>query len=191
MKAWRSTAIRLALSPICEPMACRSRRKAIAAARNAILKNFGEPYLPSAPRQYTTKAKNAQEAHEAIRPTDLAACPHRCVRPSMATSLPLYELIWKRTIASQMESAEIERTTAEIEAVIGTRTAELRAVGSVVTLRRLHRRLHRARRTTTSEDEENRRLPRIPRRRAAPRPAMRIRHRAAPPSRRRAIPKRR
>src|SRR5439155_5888386 len=49
--------------------------EAIAATRNTILKNFGEPYLPSSPRMYTTKAKNAQEAHEAIRPTELSRLP--------------------------------------------------------------------------------------------------------------------
>ena len=81
--------------------------EAIAAARNAILKAFGEPYLPSVPRQYTTKAKNAQEAHEAIRPTDLMRFPEQVKRTLEPEQYALYELIWKRTIASQMESAEI------------------------------------------------------------------------------------
>ena len=90
--------------------------EAIAAARNAILKNFGEPYLPSAPRQYTTKAKNAQEAHEAIRPTDLGAPAGLGATALDGDQFALYDLIWKRTIASQMESAEFERTTADIGA---------------------------------------------------------------------------
>ncbi|MFO1033676.1 MAG: type I DNA topoisomerase [Hyphomicrobiales bacterium] len=81
--------------------------EAIAASRNAILKNFGEPYLPSAPRRYTTKAKNAQEAHEAIRPTDPGRHPDMVRKALSAEELALYDLIWKRTIASQMESAEL------------------------------------------------------------------------------------
>ncbi len=88
--------------------------EAIAATRNAILKNFGEPYLPSSPRHYTTKAKNAQEAHEAIRPTELSRHPAGLRKSLDADQWALYELIWKRTIASQMESAELERTTADI-----------------------------------------------------------------------------
>ncbi len=88
--------------------------EAIAATRNAILKNFGEPYLPSAPRLYTTKAKNAQEAHEAIRPTELSRHPAQVRKTLDDDQFALYELIWKRTIASQMESAELERTTADI-----------------------------------------------------------------------------
>src|SRR5450631_1611574 len=88
--------------------------EAIAAARNAILKNFGEPYVPSVPRKYTSKAKNAQEAHEAIRPTELSRHPDKVRGVLEAEQLALYDLIWKRTIASQMESAEMERTSADI-----------------------------------------------------------------------------
>ena len=73
--------------------------EAVAATRNAILKNFGEPYLPSVPRHYTTKAKNAQEAHECIRPTDMALGPEK-IRVE-DDQRKLYDLIWKRTIASQ------------------------------------------------------------------------------------------
>jgi len=88
--------------------------EAIAATRNAILKNYGEPYVPPTPRQYTTKAKNAQEAHEAIRPTEMSRHPTSVRRALDEDQFALYELIWKRTIASQMESAELERTTADI-----------------------------------------------------------------------------
>ncbi len=88
--------------------------EAIAATRNAILKTFGEPYLPSAPRKYTSKAKNAQEAHEAIRPTDPARLPEQVKALLDGEQFALYDLIWKRTIASQMESAEFERTTADL-----------------------------------------------------------------------------
>ncbi|MEO6610343.1 MAG: type I DNA topoisomerase, partial [Aestuariivirga sp.] len=79
--------------------------EAIAAARNAILKTFGEPYVPSTPRVYKTKAKNAQEAHEAIRPTELSRHPDQVRGVLDGEQLALYDLIWKRTIASQMESA--------------------------------------------------------------------------------------
>ncbi|MDE2447172.1 MAG: type I DNA topoisomerase, partial [Alphaproteobacteria bacterium] len=88
--------------------------EAIAATRNAILKTFGEPYVPSAPRVYTSKAKNAQEAHEAIRPTDPGRLPEKVKGALDGEQFALYDLIWKRTIASQMESAEMLRTTADI-----------------------------------------------------------------------------
>ena len=80
---------------------------------------FGDAYVPKAPRKYTVKAKNAQEAHEAIRPTDLARLPRRVARALDPDQAKLYELIWTRTIASQMESAELERTTVDILAEAG------------------------------------------------------------------------
>ena len=76
--------------------------------------DYGERYVPDAPRRYQTKAKNAQEAHEAIRPTDLAAARARSRASLEPDQAKLYELIWKRTIASQMQSAELERTTVDI-----------------------------------------------------------------------------
>uniref|UniRef100_A0A9E8CQL0 DNA topoisomerase 1 n=1 Tax=Bosea sp. NBC_00436 TaxID=2969620 RepID=A0A9E8CQL0_9HYPH len=105
---------------------------AIAAARNVIGKEFGAKYVPNAPRKYTVKAKNAQEAHEAIRPTDLGRLPAMVARHLEPEQAKLYELIWKRTIASQMESAEMERTTVDIAAKVGARNLELRASGQVV-----------------------------------------------------------
>jgi DNA topoisomerase-1 len=106
--------------------------EAISAARAAIGKEFGDKYLPEKPRYYSAKAKNAQEAHEAIRPTDFFRTPASVRQYLDADQFRLYELVWKRAIASQMNPAEIERTTVEIEAVNGSRTAALRAVGSVV-----------------------------------------------------------
>ena len=106
--------------------------EAIGAARDAIGKEFGEKYLPEKPRYYSTKAKNAQEAHEAIRPTDFFRTPAQVRKYLDADQARLYEMIWKRAIASQMQPAEIERTTVEIEAVNGGRAATLRAVGSVI-----------------------------------------------------------
>ena len=107
--------------------------EAIAATRNAILKRFGEPYVPGSPRMYKSKAKNAQEAHEAVRPTDLFRFPEEARKYLDADQQALYELIWKRTIASQMESADIERTSVDIVTTgKDDRKYTLRANGSVV-----------------------------------------------------------
>ncbi len=132
--------------------------EAIAAARNAILKNFGEPYLPSVPRRYTTKAKNAQEAHEAIRPTEMARLPASLRRSLDPDQFRLYELIWQRTIASQMESAELERTTADIgcEGRDGKHYS-FRATGSVVKFDGFLKVYHED--LDDEEDEDARRLP--------------------------------
>ena len=88
--------------------------EAVSDCRDVISSGFGTDYLPDAPRVYKTKAKNAQEAHEAIRPTVLAREPKSVRQYVDEDQARLYELIWKRTIASQMESAVIERTTADI-----------------------------------------------------------------------------
>ncbi|OYR15086.1 type I DNA topoisomerase [Brucella thiophenivorans] len=105
--------------------------EAIQAAREAIGGTFGAKYVPEKPRYYSSKAKNAQEAHEAIRPTDFSRHPKEVRRYLDEDQARLYELIWKRTIASQMQAADIERTTADIEATNGSRLAMLRANGSV------------------------------------------------------------
>ncbi|MBU1175584.1 MAG: type I DNA topoisomerase [Alphaproteobacteria bacterium] len=101
-------------------------------ARRAIAAQFGDDYLPEKPRLYQTKAKNAQEAHEAIRPTDMFGTPDK-LKHLDHDQLRLYELIWRRTLASQMKSAEIERTTADIAVTGSAPAVTLRAVGSVVT----------------------------------------------------------
>ncbi|MBE7197982.1 MAG: type I DNA topoisomerase [Parafilimonas terrae] len=106
--------------------------EAVSSARKLVGELFGDRYVPGAPRKYTAKAKNAQEAHEAIRPTDLSRLPKEIASYLDADQLRLYELIWKRTVASQMESAEIERTTADILAEAGGRRLELRATGQVI-----------------------------------------------------------
>ena len=100
----------------------------IAQAREAIAQRFGPAYVPSEPRYYKTKAKNAQEAHEAIRPTNMMRSPDTLRLDSDLQRL--YELIWKRMIASQMESAKLDRTTVEIETPDGL--TGLRATGQVV-----------------------------------------------------------
>ncbi|VVT17347.1 type I DNA topoisomerase [Rhizobium sp. EC-SD404] len=105
---------------------------AIEAAREEIASNFGDRYRPEKPRFYSTKAKNAQEAHEAIRPTGFERRPDDVKRYLDQDQIRLYDLIWKRAIASQMASAEIERTTVEIAANNGDKVAGLRATGSVI-----------------------------------------------------------
>jgi DNA topoisomerase-1 len=103
--------------------------EAIADARDVIGKNYGAKYLPARPREYNSKAKNAQEAHEAIRPTSFARTPDSVARYLDADAARLYELIWKRALSSQMESAEQERTTVDV--VSADRQIVLRATGTV------------------------------------------------------------
>jgi DNA topoisomerase-1 len=100
----------------------------IAEARSVIGSVYGAPYVPESPRYYKAKAKNAQEAHEAIRPTSLNRNPGSLRLESDLGRL--YELIWKRMIASQMESARIERTTVDLESSDGQ--TGMRATGQVV-----------------------------------------------------------
>ena len=102
--------------------------EALDEARQVIGGLYGKEYVPEKARIYSTKAKNAQEAHEAIRPTSLARNPGRMRLEGDLGRL--YELVWKRMIASQMESARIERTTIDLESADG-KTA-LRASGQVV-----------------------------------------------------------
>jgi DNA topoisomerase-1 len=106
--------------------------EAIVGIRSMIGRNYGKDYVPAAPRKYQNKSKNAQEAHEAVRPTDATRTP-RDVKGSLdSDQARLYELIWNRAVASQMESAELERTTVDIEAKVHGRLLELRATGQVV-----------------------------------------------------------
>jgi DNA topoisomerase-1 len=134
--------------------------EAIDAARSAIAKEFGDKYLPEKPRYYTTKAKNAQEAHEAIRPTDFSRLPQDVKKYLDADQTRLYDMIWKRAISSQMNPAEIERTTVEIEARNGSQTAGLRAVGSVVRFDGFIA-AYTDVKEEDSDDEEAKRLPEI------------------------------
>ena len=106
--------------------------EAIQDARRVIGREFGDDYVPGAPRKYSVKAKNAQEAHEAVRPTDMGRLPKQVARYLEPEQAKLYELIWTRTIASQMESAELERTTVEVTANVDPRRIDLRATGQVV-----------------------------------------------------------
>ncbi|MCO5131278.1 MAG: type I DNA topoisomerase [Xanthobacteraceae bacterium] len=131
---------------------------AIAQARKVIGEDFGKDYVPDAPRQYQTKAKNAQEAHEAIRPTDMSRRPAELRRSLDQDQARLYELIWIRTLASQMESAELERTTVDILARAGARTLDLRASGQVIKFDGFLK-LYQEGRDDDPEDEDGNRLP--------------------------------
>ena len=132
--------------------------EAVSAARHVIGTDYGAKYVPSVPRRYETKAKNAQEAHEAIRPTDFALRPGQAKKFLDADQSKLYELIWLRTVASQMESAELERTTSDIGAKVAGRLLELRATGTVVKFDGFLT-LYQEGQDEDAEDEESRRLP--------------------------------
>ncbi len=127
------------------------------AARAAIEAQYGKPYLPEKPRRYTSKAKNAQEAHEAIRPTDFSQRPEQ-IAISGEDEKRLFRLIWQRAVASQMEAAVFERTTIELSGK--DQRAILRATGQVVVFDG-YIRLYTEGRDEPSEDEEDARLPRL------------------------------
>ena len=103
--------------------------EAVMAARDEIKARFGAAYVPESPRMYKNKAKNAQEAHECIRPTDLGVGPEQ-LKLAEADQRKLYDLIWKRTIASQMAAARMERTVVDVTSPDGQ--VGLRANGQVV-----------------------------------------------------------
>ncbi|MFN4274299.1 MAG: type I DNA topoisomerase [Aliihoeflea sp.] len=134
--------------------------EAIDGARRQIGSQFGERYLPEKPRFYSSKAKNAQEAHEAVRPTDFSRTPAQMRKYLDADQARLYEMVWQRAVASQMQPAEFERTTVEIEARNGSQTAGLRAVGSVVRFDGFIA-AYTEDRDEDAEREDDRRLPEI------------------------------
>ncbi|WP_276716491.1 type I DNA topoisomerase [Pseudooceanicola nitratireducens] len=130
--------------------------EAVEACRAAIGDRYGKDYVPSSARVYKNKAKNAQEAHECIRPTDMAADADS-LRLTESDQKKLYDLIWKRTLACQMESARLERTTVEI----GSRDEQvgLRATGQVVLFDGFLRVYEEGRDDVVDEDDK--RLPQI------------------------------
>jgi DNA topoisomerase-1 len=131
--------------------------EAIGAARRLINGEYGARYVPPQPRIYKTQAKNAQEAHDAIRPTDMTRRPEQVARHLHADHLRLYELVWRRAVASQMESAVLDQVTAEI----ASSRATFRAVGTTVVFDGFFRLYHEDRDDTPddAEDEQERRLP--------------------------------
>src|SRR5471032_995185 len=134
--------------------------EAITDIRAMIGKNYGKQYVPSAPRTYHNKSKNAQEAHEAVRPTDPHRTPDQVAKFVDRDQARLYELIWNRAVASQMESAELERTTVDIAAKAGSRVIDLRASGQVVKFDGFLT-LYQEGRDDDSDDDDSRRLPAI------------------------------
>jgi DNA topoisomerase I len=143
--------------------------EAIAEIRKLVEQDYSRRYLPPFIREYKAKAKNAQEAHEAIRPTDVRRKPDEVAHYVERDQARLYELIWKRAVASQMASAEVEQTTAEI-ATTGkdSKAYGLRATGSVIQFEgflkiyeegRDDRARTRKAADATEEDDDSRRLP--------------------------------
>nr|NUR37655.1 type I DNA topoisomerase [Sphingomonas sp.] len=125
--------------------------EAISAARRAIASRYDAGFVPDKPRQYQSKIKNAQEAHEAIRPTDFDRS-----RAASGDHARLYELVYNRALASQMASARLERTTVEL--IDGAGRAVLRATGQVV-LFPGYLALYEEGRDEKAEDEEGSRMP--------------------------------
>ncbi len=107
-------------------------REAIDSIRDHVRTGFGPNYIPAQPRIYTSKAKNAQEAHEAIRPTDIAREPETVARYLAPDQKRLYELIWKRAAASQMASAELDQVAVDLAEPGLAKSPVLRANGSIV-----------------------------------------------------------
>src|SRR5580698_7783181 len=130
-------------------------REAIDSIREHVGNTFGARYLPGAPREYTSKAKNAQEAHEAIRPTDVSRTPDQVADGLNHVQRRLYELIWKRAVASQMQSAELDQVAVE---VMDGKGQTLRATGSIVAFDGFLK-LYREDTDDAAEDEDNRMLP--------------------------------
>jgi len=132
--------------------------EAVGAIRTMIGQKFGGRYVPPFIREYKAKAKNAQEAHEAIRPTDIRRWPDDVAKYVEKDLARLYELIWKRAAASQMASAELEQTTAEIETKgRDGKSYGLRATGTVVVFDGFLKLYEEGR--DDEEDENGRRLP--------------------------------
>jgi DNA topoisomerase-1 len=131
--------------------------EAVEGAREAIKTKYGAEYVPKSPRIYKNKAKNAQEAHECIRPTDMMTGPQE-VPVSEPDQKRLYDLIWKRTLASQMEAARLERTTVDIGSADGQ--VGLRATGQVVLFDGFLR-VYEEGRDDQVVDDDDKRLPAI------------------------------
>lgn len=130
---------------------------AIAACRQVIEKTYGNKYVPQAARHYKTKAKNAQEAHEAIRPTELMRKPEEISKYLDQDLFRLYDLIWKRMMASQMASAEVDQTTVEIGSQ--TKDVGLRSTGSILAFDGFLTLYRESLDADQTEEEENKILP--------------------------------
>ncbi|MGV6800789.1 MAG: type I DNA topoisomerase [bacterium] len=127
--------------------------EAVMQARQAVQKDFGDKYLPKSPRMYKSKAKNAQEAHECIRPTSFMRTP-KSIKGLDDDQFKLYDLIWKRAMASQMEPAQLESTTIDILST--DQKTGLRANGSVLIFDGFLKLYEEGRDDSKQEDQENR-----------------------------------
>jgi DNA topoisomerase-1 len=133
---------------------------ALSEANDFIKSTFGPDYADK-PRVYRTRSRNAQEAHEAIRPTSVANTPERVAQYLEADHLRLYELIWKRMVASQMSDAIVDQTTVDIEAASTSgRTHTVRATGSIIKFPGF-RTLYIEEKDEDDESEESRELPNL------------------------------
>ena len=130
--------------------------EALAQCRDMIGKSYGDKFLPSSPRVYKSKAKNAQEAHEAIRPTSLFRKPEDVTKALTDEEQKLYTLIWKRTVASQMSEAIVEQTSAIIKSQ--DHKVGLRASGSVMQFEGFLK-LYKESHDDENDDEDEKRLP--------------------------------
>ncbi len=128
-------------------------REAITSIRDYVGQSFGESYVPAAAREYTSKAKNAQEAHEACRPTDVTRTPDEMAAFLNVDQRRLYELVWKRAVASQMQSAELDQVAVDV----ASGSTKLRANGSIIAFDGFLK-LYREG-TDEDEDDEHRMLP--------------------------------
>ncbi len=136
--------------------------EAISESRAVIGQAFGPDYVPAEQRAYKSKAKNAQEAHEAIRPTDFSRLPGDMSAYLDSEQQKLYDLVWKRSMASQMESARLSRTTIEIDARDGA--TKLRTTGTVVDFPgflKLYEEGRDEKQDAKSSGDEDRRLPKV------------------------------
>jgi DNA topoisomerase-1 len=131
--------------------------EAITACRDLIGGNYGANYLPKEPRVYKTKAKNAQEAHEAIRPTDVSRTPEQMRKYLDKDQHRLYELIWLRTVASQMEAAQVDQVGVDIDTADGK--AGLRATGSTIAFDGFLKVYREGSDDSDGEGDDDRRLP--------------------------------
>ncbi len=131
--------------------------EAVAEARAEITNRYGKEFIPASPRVYKNKAKNAQEAHECIRPTDMSVDAAALARLE-PDQRKLYDLIWKRTLASQMDSARFERTTVEVGSADGQ--VGLRATGQVVVFDGFLK-VYEEGRDDAVVDDDDKRLPQI------------------------------
>ncbi len=132
-------------------------KEAVTAMRAQIKADFGPDYVPAAPREYISKSKNAQEAHEAIRPTDIALHPAKVANMLSNEQARLYELIYKRALACQMQAAELDQTSVDIADGKGQ---TLRATGSVLAFDGFLK-LYREDLDDAAEDDDGKILPPI------------------------------